>query len=111
MPEEVSMSDVAQLAIGQTMATMSAAFTTQALGSAQTASNSRDVMAHSFGKLGKAIVEHDLGEALGLNKMNNGMVDFASQFAMGQSLANAGAVGSAQGAKVAYATVPENGAA
>lgn len=106
--EKVSVGDVAQLAIGQVMATMSSAYTTQALGAAQTATNSRDTMSQCFGKLGKAIVEHDLGEALGLNKMNNGMVDFAAQFGMGTALANASAVGTAQGAKVAYATVPSN---
>ena len=106
--EKVSVGDVAQLAIGQIMSSMSSAFTTQALGSAQTATNARDTMSHCFGVLSKNIVELDLSEALGLNKGNNGMVDFAAQFAMGQSLANAGAVGSAQGAKVAYATVPSN---
>lgn len=104
----VTVGDIAQLSIGQVMATMSSAHQTQALGAAQTATDSRNVQSQCFGKLGKAIVEHDLEEALGLNKTNNGMVDFAAQFAMGQSLANAGAVGTSQGAKVAYATVPSN---
>ena len=106
--DTVQVNDISQLAIGTVMSTMSIAHQTATFAAVQTAADSRNSQSLCFGKLSKDIAEHDIGEALGLNKANNGMVDFAAQFAMGQSLANAGAVGSAQGAKVAYATVPSN---